>query len=494
MTPSGPPRLSARGLLQQPLGGWRTQLVLRVIGFAALTWLLARVHGGVDAAFARLLGHHPAELVMMGAWIVIGLRGANTLALSGAAASGAWLVFGGVDMAINHPAERVVMITIPLFAVLAQVVYGLAPGHPVPPDVLARKVDRAFIAMLRVTMLLAMSFVALHKINTDFLDPALSCMNHVTGRLELWGPFGRLGAELASPWMVIASEAAVPLLLALAPRWGVLAATLLFAVFRLASFGPIAVMMTGLSFAFLADGDLARVRERRGLAGAVALGVILVFAAVALASPYSGRLSLLEIALYAFFLAGALGALAALLLPGRGALPSPWKTSEWWPADRANRALVAGFGTLTLLFCLSPYFGVTFEYSFAMFSNLRADDHRWNHLFFPRWMQVTSFPRYEIVSLKGHPRSVPSTAQAEVASLDGHLFQRTELYLAVERTRAAADPSLDWVLEVEYAGERHRFENVYETDDLMQFLRGQPRDSVFFRPAISGRSPQPCVH
>jgi hypothetical protein len=42
----------------------------------------------------------------------------------------------------------------------------------------------------------------------------------------------------------------------------------------------------------------------------------------------------------------------------------------------------------------SPYLGLKFNYSFAMFSNLRVDEARWNHLILPEWVRLSKHDGY----------------------------------------------------------------------------------------------------
>ena len=58
------------------------------------------------------------------------------------------------------------------------------------------------------------------------------------------------------------------------------------------------------------------------------------------------------------------------------------------PSDGLSRGLACVSSLLFLANCLSPQLGLRHEYSFAMFSNLRADEHRWNSLVFPQRMSL----------------------------------------------------------------------------------------------------------
>ena len=110
------------------------------------------------------------------------------------------------------------------------------------PRALIERVDLSFVSFVRFSALTAGAFISLHKLNWDFLNPEVSCLNLVTDRLSAWRDVGRIAAEVTQPWLVVLSEAAIPVLLWFRPRWGILYTVLLLGTLRLANFGPIAIV------------------------------------------------------------------------------------------------------------------------------------------------------------------------------------------------------------------------------------------------------------
>ena len=54
----------------------------------------------------------------------------------------------------------------------------------------------------------------------------------------------------------------------------------------------------------------------------------------------------------------------------------------------------------------APYLGLKFNYSFAMLSNLRVDDARWNHLFVPKGLRISEHDDFiHVVHSEVHPGS-----------------------------------------------------------------------------------------
>ncbi len=213
-----------------------------------------------------------------------------------------------------------------------------------------------------------------HKLNTGFLDPSISCANHAVAQfVDRWAwlspvegvegvlPVVTLGVELLLAWLVFRGSSwmwlvglvfHLPLTVTLAP-----------------AFGP--VVMSGY-VAAIRPRDAVTVRwiwaRRKGalvLGGLLVLGLDVVSTGALVGPILSVKL----------LLAGAIGAGGVLLVWG-GAKSRPPR------AGMAARVVLAAW----LLHGLTPYFGIQYQHTGAMLSNLRVDVECHNSLVFPRAM------------------------------------------------------------------------------------------------------------
>lgn len=273
--------------------------------------------------------------------------------------------------------------------------------------------DRAlelFAPPLIWMLLVFYAFVVLHKLNTDFFDPEVSCAATMYGRLAgryffLPPPSPALGT--LAIWATLISEALIPLLLVLRPT-RLLGVTLGFGFHFVLAQHPHGQLCSFSSMLYavyflclprpLADEMVRRVEalherlEARlspaGLRAALGAMVLLGVAGAALAYRLRGAGGV-----YTFSNLGwnfwALGVLALGLLSvwrvgashaGRLLPPAPRMAIGW-----AMIAVVVFTG-------LNPYLGLRTETCWSMFSNLRTEV-RPNHLFIPDSLRLTALQR-----------------------------------------------------------------------------------------------------
>lgn len=215
---------------------------------------------------------------------------------------------------------------------------------------------------------------ALHKLNTDFFDPAVSCAHHAWTQVEafwfawaalpgppgVWLPAAIVGIELVfvalllrgSPWIwPLGIAFHLPLTVTLAPAFGAV-----MLVGYAAAMGPRTVVRWRRTFR----------RHKRLLALAAALALGLDAAAHGGLGPWDGRLKVAA--------AGTLFAWAVLAGLRRERL-------------RLGRASFA-FGAVYLLHGLLPYTGLKVQHAGAMLSNLRIDPACHNSLIFPATLRM----------------------------------------------------------------------------------------------------------
>lgn len=249
----------------------------------------------------------------------------------------------------------------------------------------------ALAPFLRAQVVLLYGTAALAKLNSGFLDPAVSCAAGMSRQLGWLDPGG--GPVI---YATLATEASLAVLLALRrTRPAGLALGIAFhAVLAAAGNVPFSALMLALYVAFLPPDAPARLRallSRRSAVGAVAgwrhplafplaAGGWLAAAAAGIGpGAYGGALGIAG----RILVAGALLAAGALLL---GALTAGWPARR--PrSPRLHPAFAAGLALLALN-AASPYVGLKTEASFAMFSNLQTEPGHWNHLLVPESVRV----------------------------------------------------------------------------------------------------------
>jgi hypothetical protein len=338
--------------------------------------------------------------------------------------------------------------------------------------------------VLRAGVTAALGFAALHKLNADFLDPATSCAGLARRLAEFWA----VPALEPGPWAILALEGlAAPLLWAW-PRAGLLWTVALAA--GLGHIGPVGfnTLIVAAAIAFVPDRDVAALAAglRRGWPWLVVLALSLVPASFA---AYRGPIPWTSFAIFQ----AALGLVAMLAIAGlvadrrAGALslrPRRWRLQLGGPRLRRFAAAVT---TVLLLLGLSPYLGFKYRYSFAMLSNLRVDDARWNSVIVPR--QARPFAHDPFVHvLRVEPR-IPAAKQGEPVLAPG-VYAPQEFRARLEDARRQGRRS---ALELRYQGQHRESRDLAVDMELVRFAAALPKRTLV-QPALALKGPQRCVH
>jgi hypothetical protein len=264
-----------------------------------------------------------------------------------------------------------------------------------------------FTPVLRVGLIAIYAFAAFAKLNSDFLEAEGSCATALYGDLLGRFPFLPDGewVHLLAIWGTVAFEAAIPLLLAFhrTRAAAILIGLPFHLMLGLIGHWTFSGMVYTLYFLFISEKFtavvnwmLARLESRRGAKllprSALVLALLVLANFVAKATDYDqwffgsfGNIRLgLEIWLGWSLCIGAIY-LAALSYPNPGGVP----------ASASDTTRAAGAGPLWFIVVLlvlngcAPYLGLKTATSFTMYSNLRTEGDRWNHLLAPpdlkRW-------------------------------------------------------------------------------------------------------------
>lgn len=266
-------------------------------------------------------------------------------------------------------------------------------------------VFEAVAPFLGAALLLVYVTAALAKLNTGFLDPAVSCATSMSRQIAWLDP-----SLLDPPWPggpspavvgTIALEAALPVLLALRRTrlLGLGIGVGFHVVLALAGNVPFTALTFALYVAFLPR-DTARAlralvgtgstrwglpRPVRDVAGlALLVGVWLAAAAAARADP-AGVAVGIAVGTRAVVVVMALVAAVLLVACARSrrrGLPGDDRTL------RVRHPVLIAALALLLVNAASPYLGLKTDASFEMFSNLRTEPGAANHLLVPEAVRV----------------------------------------------------------------------------------------------------------
>ena len=225
----------------------------------------------------------------------------------------------------------------------------------------------------RASLLLLYAATGFHKLNQDFFDPAVSCAVTLYGQLRaqvpILPPAGALGGTL--PVGVLAIELGLPILLLVrrTRTFGVLLGVGFHLLMALAGYPRFSATGGALLLLFLPPGSLVWPDSVR-IAAAIGSGAAIVLGAET-SDPF-----FLWLSVGVLLVVGGVAARQLLKPPEPGGTPA-FESPGWAAVGPA----------LIVLSTIAPYLGLGTERAFAMYSNLRTEGGRSNHLLYSaRWM------------------------------------------------------------------------------------------------------------
>lgn len=463
-------------------------VIWRVVGVAMLL-LVWRIHG--DSPWVNFTRVYPLDFQAM-AVAAVGLVALGPRPVALLAASAAWVsvlftVTGGEHAGLRFVADEYLLFAVaPGLAGLASVVCAFEHDPEVDPPLPGRIAD-AQLWQLKLCALSTLVFSTLHKLNADYFHPKLSCATYVERELvSLW----RVPpAWLPSPGLFVLLEGLGPVLLVLYPRVGV-ALVLLLSV-GLGHTGPFAftTLLLGLSLACLPREVESSWSARWRLA---ALLFIPAATAAGSASAALYRADRGWAPYLAFDLVLVL--VAVLLCVTWGRMPARWTPRlprrPWFPERHGQRTLCMYALVLLVLNGMSPYLGLKYRYSFAMVSNLRVDDSRWNSYLFPAWMRLARDPLVHVdgvYDLDGAPMEMPAT-RARLIRVGVYSPQDFALrHVDAQRRKIRA------TLRLRHGGREYTFTDYAYSSSMRHFVAALP-ERPLFQSDLSLDTPQRCVH
>ena len=371
-----------------------------------------------------------------------------------------------------------------------------AREHPDGSREEGEAVDDAFLALFRASILVLMSFAIFHKLNADFFDASVSCATmHFQGvakRLPLLETFAA-----AMPVLAILGELAIPVLLLATPRLG-LAATLAIMTFvghRGATTFTLLVMVHSIAFVEPGAGQWLRDGLRKRWSWLVG-SIVLTSAASPLVY---GRIDAQWFRYWTFELAIVVAAfgIAHVIFGAMSATAPPLRWRAIFERPKINpllgQAAVVRTVTITLLLVgvlngLTPYLGIKHRFSQAMFSNLRADQSRWNHFLVPESILIRDPLPY--VRITGAEARHALSGEAAHRSFEDALYTPDFLQSRIEWANKSR---LRLAFRAEYDGEVHHTRNAAFDRELLAWLATLDQGRLFYQ-SLTIDGPQACIH
>lgn len=493
--------MTPRQLALAPLGRWRTQLFWRLFGLTLVNSpLFDGVYRSRELAAEQPLGLH----AMFAAGALLMLAGARGVTLLAAAITTVWalgpICFGdsAPDNSLQLADEFVVFMALPVMAVLLTGVVGLA-RRSVPDN---ERLDAAHVALLRISLVVAMAFAALHKLNADFFDPKVSCALSLAHQLTRdwplpWPDF----LVNPTPTLVLLGEGSIPVLLLLYPRLGILATFGVVGVIGHVGAVAFTLCVVSLAFAFFDDDD--RDALAAGLRAYALVFVPLFAVFVRVTYPfYAGSRPWTGFGALQFVCGSGLFALAVLAVAAwrRGPRPAWLRPRRPLAAlrvcDRRVAAVLIAYAAVSIANGLSPYLGLKYRLSYAMLSNLRADDERWNSWIFPRWLHVPAhdaFVHVERVEIPYADKRRLRRAVGPAHWLEHRLVPGPTAPWSFEKRLALHfEQRVPVKLDVTWRGVARTIEGP-DDPGLRAWLDALPDDRLF-QAHLTRDRPQRCVH
>lgn len=525
------------------LGTYRTNALVRSLGF--MLYLTCLGHWGKNPLPYYLERYPPSSLLLGLCGFALMLAGPHLILLLTAALSGAnliWLVLhgrGGPGLR-QQAAEYPMLMLIPAaLAVLALALFVEQRKAQEGWARLTQEFERHALLIFRWAALSTLFFAGFHKLNSDFFRAVTSCEEVVKQyAIRNWSLPGLDAAlKLTSPALIVLMESAVPILLLLfCRRLGVLVVALFYGGVALTDALVVTLCIIVPALAFLKEQDWETLRANWKKPGLLWMALLLAWLPVS-AAHYRGSRPWLQPALYQCLLLLILTALAWLIWRdlsqtwrrrrgGAARAPAPaieggatgsvadkeqascslhtrrvlaalgWGRPALFSGARPGGVVVAVWVALLFVNGFSPYLGLKFNYSFAMLSNLRVDDARWNHFLMPKWLRLTNHDGFvHVLFAETHYRDMSAKAvQGRVRALKPGLFSPQAFHDTLDQLQAAKG-GVELRLLVEFQGEALDYVGSAAAPDFARFREQLPPPrGHWLHDYLAAEGPMGCKH
>jgi len=165
------------------------------------------------------------------------------------------------------------------------------------------------------------------------------------------------------------------------------------------------------------------------------------------------------------------------------------------PKNKILKAALFVFIIAGIINGLSPYFGWKYRLSFAMLSNLRVDQTRWNHLFIPSSMSIRKYDPF--IKVTGVFMDYKGTSALSALKKN---YSKRGIYPGLfspmsfkHRIKIFKQENAKVYIRLIYQGKTYKFADAVNNNQLYAFLKNIP-DSKMFQEWLSVEGPQRCFH
>ena len=385
--------------------------------------------------------------------------------------------------------EYLLFLCLPLMAILLTLTIVLTARDG--EEDLRPIIDDAHCALFRISAVVMMGFAAFHKINADFLNPDISCAAGLFANLTDWWsvPFFGLArhAPLASG---IITEALVPVLLLISPPAGLMYTILLMSFIGLLGATAFTLIVIVMACGFFRHEDGTAIRRGFTKYGWIFAGAVLATATVSFFT-YTGKPHWFGFLL--FQTTTLLVFIAAVLPPLNKA---SWRQPlQMFPSPPAVRIMLIMYLIAGIINGFSPYFGWKYRSSFAMLSNLRVDQTRWNHLLMPQALfqpEHDHFIRITKVDMN-HGAFQRQQAMGRRIAKEGMVLGLVSPMSLALRLKRFNGEGVQVDVYLTYEGKDYYFFDATRNVRLKAWLTTLPHNKLF-QEWLVGDGPQPCYH
>lgn len=472
----------------RPLGFWRTEMLWRLFGLCVLLSFLHALGGFGDAV--------PWRFVPYSVYLCC--------------AAALYLIFFGPSLL------RLLFLMLCLFAYFIPVMtewvwfqlseeFGLFLALPVLGFLFAAVVqlrdgnrqeeDSMQVLLFRWAALLVLTFACLHKINADFFDPKVSCGVLLPQQLPQWWalPFPRW-MQHAPPFASMLLEGLIPFFLVVYPAAGLILGYAFLGLVGMIGPAPFTLTVMTCASAFLHEEDGQTIREgiKRSRLTLAAIALLLLAFSW---KTYRGPQWWAEMALYqvtVFFLF--CGVFFAVRRSRPRATVRFLGGLPLFPSQMLLRGMVVFLILGGLINGLTPYLGWKYRLSFAMLSNLRADQTRWNSYVFPKALYTRKhdpFIRILDIEMSHEDRdkltALPDPYQRAVFP---GLFSPMSL---LDRLNNLKEAGIHVKVSAQFQNEKQIFEDAAFNETCRAWVAQKPQNK-WFQEWLTLQGPQPCIH
>ena len=307
----------------------------------------------------------------------------------------------------------------------------------------------------RLIFLVCYSFAALSKYNADFLFSVNSAARELLKmQIEATPIMGYLVWPPSVPWVTLACETSIPLLL-LFQRTRKIGISVGLAFHCALILSPavnvfdFTMAIYAMLYLFTPQGFDAALKNRiqatqqnfPGIASFLRYNFKLLVCGIAVATilvsiwPGISEISPTAIRVRGLIALTGVGTIAVIIFSTLYSADYPTRSLRWFPTWGLPYAVIG----LALLNGMCPYLGLKTQGSFTMFSNLRTEAGKWNHLFMPESLQVFSGYQDRLIKIVKTDDSKLSEVYMERGLLAPEfeirrrLMERPELSATLER-------------------------------------------------------------